>query len=188
VAKQTEQNKKAFVSSDEEFELRHTCKICRISEVRDTVDGLLDSGASYREIKKLVMEEHGVNLTLQQISYHNHHRKVDTISSYVQNVEINEQEIESLTRSEALKRERIQNQILAFKVRAILNALLETGKWAEIRPDYLKALTELYKAATSETRLGTNEEFKQLMNEETDVIKELMHVVEGLKHEDEGVD
>jgi len=183
-----EQNKKAFVSTDEEFELRHTCKICKLPEVKDAVDGLLDSGASYREVKKLIMEEHGVKLTLQEISYHNHHRKVDTISSYVQSVEIDESEIESLTRSEALKRERVQNQVLAYKIRAILNALIETGKWAEIRPDYLKSLTELYKVATSEARLGTNEEFKQLMNEETDVIKELMRVVEGLKHEDENAD
>jgi hypothetical protein len=171
---------KAFVTNDEKFGLEHKCRICENPELTPVVDKLLDANVTYREIKKVIKEEFDINLALQEISFHNHHRKVDYIKNALQEIEVDLEELKNLPRSEALKRERIENQILAVKVRKILDELLTTGRWAEIRPDYIKALTELYDVSTSETRLATSEEFKQLQNEETDLMKELMRAIKEL--------
>lgn len=163
---------------------RTSNKIFENEELKLALDMYLDSNVAYRKIKELLEQEFSVKISLSEIAVYAQQRQAEQISRELSKIEVNEEEIRSLTRPDALKRERIENQVLAVKIRKLIQTLIDTNKWLDIRPDFIKALADIYKTATAEARLGTAEEFRQLQNEENDALIEILKYVKGLDDDD----
>jgi hypothetical protein len=130
----------------------------------------------------MVAEEHGVKITIYDLSVHKRHQLEE---GFEINIEaIDEDFIKKLKRADALQHERVTNQIMAEKVRAVIKALIEEGMWKNVRPDMMRALADLYKTVTSEVRLAAAEEYRQIEHEETDLIEGLMKAIGQLEGKD----
>lgn len=160
-----------------------SCKICnKHKDLVPVIDAMLAAQIPYREIVKMVAEEHGVKITIYDLSVHKRHQLEE---GFEINIEaIDEDFIKKLKRAEALQHERVKNQIMAEKVRAVIKALIEEGMWKNVRPDMMRALADLYKTVTSEVRLAAAEEYRQIEHEETDLIEGLMKAIGQLEGKD----
>lgn len=159
------------------------CKICnKHPDLVPVIDTMMAAQIPYRQISKMIAEEHGVKITIYDLSVHKKHQMNDNLDIQIDKVD--EQFIKNLKRAESLQHERVKNQILAEKVRAVLKALIDNNMWHNIRPDMLKALSELYKTVTSEVRLASAEEYRQIEHEESDLLEGLVKAINALEGKD----
>jgi hypothetical protein len=159
------------------------CKICnKHPDLVPVIDTMMAAQIPYRQISKMIAEEHGVKITIYDLSVHKRHQLEE---GFEINIEaIDEDFIKKLKRADAIQHERVKNQIMAEKVRAVIKALIDNGMWKNVRPDMMRALADLYKTVTSEVRLAAAEEYRQIEHEETDLIEGLMKAIGQLEGKD----
>ena len=157
-----------------------SCKICsKHQDLVPVIDAMLAAQIPYRQISKMIQEEHGTKITIYDLSIHKRHMD-DKLLGEIE-VEFDEDIVKELKRAESLQHERTQNQILAERLRAVLNHLIKNNLWKHVRPDMLRALADLYKAATSEVRLAAAEEYRQIEHDETDMLNGLLKMIDKMK-------
>ncbi|HHE40760.1 MAG TPA: hypothetical protein ENL10_04585 [Candidatus Cloacimonetes bacterium] len=142
---------------------------------------MLAAQIPYRQIVAMIHEEYGEKITIYDLSVHKQHMQEEELEQF--EIDFDEAAIKELKRAESLQHERVQNQLLAERLRAVLNALIKKGMWKHVRPDMMRALADLYKAATTEVRLAAAEEYKQIEHDETDMLSGLLKMIDKVKGE-----
>ena len=158
------------------------CKVCNSSH-RTEIERLLAEGWSARRISEWLEEHFGEKISHAAISSHkkkhwNVAEEVKKRAAQKESEELFEIEVsKGLSRLDALKKEREENQKLAEKLRKIFFELIDNGDWKRVHPETFKAMQALYNTATNQVRYTASEEFKQLDQDTEDPFVKLMEMI-----------
>lgn len=160
------------------------CKVCN-SPHRAEIEERLAQGWSSRRISTWLQDTYGEIISHSSIALHKRKhwnveeevRRRAAKSEQLFETEVNK----GLSRLEALRREREENQKLAEQLRGIFFELLQTGNWKRIHPETLKGLQALYNTATTQVRYTAAEEFKQLDQDTEDPFVKLLEMIRHAK-------
>jgi len=168
------------------------CKVCN-SSYRNQIEKLLAEGWGTKRISNWLKEKYNEKISAGSILNHkNKHwnvsKEIKKRATQKESEEIFEEEVQKgLTRIESLRKERVENQELAEKLRKIFNDLLENDNWKRLHPETFKAMQALYNTATNQVRYTAAEEFKQLDQDTEDPMLKLMELIAN-EHKETGED
>jgi len=158
------------------------CKVCN-SPHRAEIEKLLSEGWGVKRISKWLLDTYDEKISDGTILRHkkqhwNVAKEIQRRLSQKESEELFEAEVrKGLTRIESLRKERIENQELAEKLRKIFNDLLKDDSWKRLHPETFKAMQALYNTATNQVRYTAAEEFKQLDQDAEDPMLRLMELI-----------
>lgn len=168
------------------------CKVCN-SPHRNEIENLLSEGWGTKRISAWLKETYDEQISHTSILNHkkkhwNVAREIKKRAAQKESEELFEAEVQKgLSRLEALKKEREENQKLAEKLRKIFFDLLENDNWKRLHPETFKAMQALYNTATNQVRYTASEEYKQLDQDTEDPMLKLMELIAN-EHKETGED
>lgn len=158
-----------------------SCRLCRnFPQYIEVINKMMDSGASYREIIRVMKEEYGISIALADLSQHNGHRDGVTIEL---DTSVDEELLDKLSEIEILRRTHKNHIVLSEKVKKLLTEIIDRGLWNKMRATTMNWLVELYKVSSMEVRMLIAEEHREKGDERDELLAGLVNAIETMKGE-----